>query len=114
MVIPRVEITVKLITESKGLGTDNVAQTPEQRQFSENTEDTVLMTAYTLELQKDHPSGDLQRSLAISQSLKVPVEGMWLLRSSSKGDRILQKSFQEPSNVNSPSERKLEYLLKYH
>ena len=45
VVIPRVEMAVRLITASSGHGPDSVVQNPDRKDFTGSTENTQLMSA---------------------------------------------------------------------
>ena len=46
LVMPRVEIAVRSITESSERGPNNVVQNPDQGDFTLNTKETLLMSAF--------------------------------------------------------------------
>ena len=62
--IPRVEIAVRSITGSSGHGPNNVVQKPDWRDFTENTENTPLMSASSrLDLNIDQEGIDETRDV---------------------------------------------------
>ena len=63
-VIPRVEMAVRLITGSPGQGPSSVSQNPGGRDFTKNTENTPLMSAYSrLDLNINQDRDDETRSV---------------------------------------------------
>ena len=64
VVIPRVEMAVRSITESSGREPSSMVQNPDQRDFSGNTENTPLMSASSwVDLNIDQDRNDETRNV---------------------------------------------------
>ena len=64
VIIPRVEMAVRSVTESSGIGINGMFQNPNQKDFSANTENTPLMSASSrVDLNIDEDRNDETRNV---------------------------------------------------
>ena len=76
VVIPRVELAVRSITESSGRRPSNVVQNPDRRDFTGNSENTPLMSASSrMDLNVDQDKNDETRIVESFKDGDFPALG---------------------------------------